>query len=175
MQRMQLPASPGRLMRRVQLPANPRLHPPRPRSSLLPLATCWRDLPPCVPAFDPTCCRLRIRCRVTLSIFPGVLAEDVHSAELGSWYPVALLAVFNLADWAGKSAPALPALRLGCAAGVRAACMLLHACRMLLHACCMPLAHHLQFALGHAWRATLCRSSASPPLPAATSGSSLCL
>jgi len=50
--------------------------------------------------------------RITLSIFPGVLAEDVHSAELGSWYPVALLAAFNVADWAGKSLPGVPALRL---------------------------------------------------------------
>ncbi len=60
----------------------------------------------------PFPCPVLPPCRVTLSIFPGVLAEDVHSAELGSWYPVALLTVFNLADWAGKSAPALPALRL---------------------------------------------------------------
>jgi phage tail protein X len=51
-------------------------------------------------------------CRVTLSIFPGVLAEDVHSAELGSWYPVALLTAFNLADWAGKSVPGVDSLRL---------------------------------------------------------------
>ncbi|KAL4428588.1 hypothetical protein ABPG77_008900 [Micractinium sp. CCAP 211/92] len=49
---------------------------------------------------------------ITLSIFPGVLAEDVHSAELGSWYPVALLTAFNLADWAGKSLPGVHALRL---------------------------------------------------------------
>ncbi len=40
-------------------------------------------------------------CRVTLSIFPGVLAEDVSSARLGSWYPVVLITVFNFADWAG--------------------------------------------------------------------------
>ncbi|KAL4434383.1 hypothetical protein ABPG75_000824 [Micractinium tetrahymenae] len=49
---------------------------------------------------------------ITLSIFPGVLAEDVHSAELGSWYPVALLTAFNFADWAGKSLPGVPALRV---------------------------------------------------------------
>lgn len=42
---------------------------------------------------------------VTLSIFPGVLAEDVHSAKLGSWYPVLLITACNVADWAGKSAP----------------------------------------------------------------------
>ena len=43
---------------------------------------------------------------VTLSIFPGVLAEDVSSARLGSWYPVVLIACFNLFDVAGKAAPA---------------------------------------------------------------------
>ncbi|PSC75565.1 Equilibrative nucleoside transporter 4 [Micractinium conductrix] len=49
---------------------------------------------------------------ITLSIFPGVLAEDVHSVKLGSWYPVAMLAAFNVADCAGKIAPGLPVLRL---------------------------------------------------------------
>ena len=49
-------------------------------------------------------------CSVTLSIFPGVLAEDVHSAELGSWYPVGLITLFNLADCAGKAMPGLPQL-----------------------------------------------------------------
>lgn len=49
---------------------------------------------------------------MTLSIFPGVLAEDLSSQELGSWYPVALITVFNLADFAGKYAPALPRLRV---------------------------------------------------------------
>jgi equilibrative nucleoside transporter 1/2/3 len=48
---------------------------------------------------------------VTLSIFPGVLAEDVSSAKLGSWYPLVLIACFNLFDVVGKAAPALaPAL-----------------------------------------------------------------
>lgn len=61
---------------------------------------------------QPVPSALSTPCSVTLSIFPGVLAEDVHSAELGSWYPVALLTVFNLGDWAGKSVPALPVLRL---------------------------------------------------------------
>jgi hypothetical protein len=34
--------------------------------------------------------------QVTLSIFPGFLAEDVHSIYLGDWYPV-LLVSFRLA------------------------------------------------------------------------------
>lgn len=42
---------------------------------------------------------------VTLSIFPGVLAEDVASDALGDWYPVALIFVFNAADVAGKALP----------------------------------------------------------------------
>lgn len=49
---------------------------------------------------------------VTLSIFPGVLAEDVASIKLGSWYPVILMAVFNAADCAGKWLPAVPALQM---------------------------------------------------------------
>ena len=44
---------------------------------------------------------------VTLAIFPGVLAEDVASAQLGSWYPVILISLFNLADAAGKAVPGL--------------------------------------------------------------------
>ena len=42
---------------------------------------------------------------VTLSIFPGVLAEDVASDALGDWYPVALITAFNAADVAGKALP----------------------------------------------------------------------
>jgi hypothetical protein len=42
---------------------------------------------------------------VTLSIFPGFLAEDVSSAALGDWYPVVLISAFDLADVVGKMAP----------------------------------------------------------------------
>lgn len=49
---------------------------------------------------------------VTLSIFPGVLAEDVASEKLSSWYPVLLIAAFNVADAVGKWLPALPACRI---------------------------------------------------------------
>lgn len=42
---------------------------------------------------------------VTLSIFPGFLAEDVHSAALGSWYPELLITAFNIADLIGKNLP----------------------------------------------------------------------
>jgi equilibrative nucleoside transporter 1/2/3 len=42
---------------------------------------------------------------VTLSIFPGVLAEDVRDARLGDWFPVLLILVFNLFDVVGKMLP----------------------------------------------------------------------
>ena len=49
---------------------------------------------------------------VSLSICPGVLAEDVSSGTLGSWYPVLLIFVFNLGDCAGKFMPVLPRFQL---------------------------------------------------------------
>lgn len=70
---------------------------------------------------------------VTLSIFPGVLAEDVSPhAALGDWYSLLLMALFNAADFAAKNLPlppppAAPAAArargrlLLCAAGARAA------------------------------------------------------
>ncbi|CAM6129109.1 unnamed protein product [Calypogeia fissa] len=39
---------------------------------------------------------------ITLSIFPGFVSEDVHSASLGDWYPVILMASYNLCDLFGK-------------------------------------------------------------------------
>ena len=42
---------------------------------------------------------------VTLSIFPGFLAEDVESAAMGDWYPILLITLFNLFDFMGKSSP----------------------------------------------------------------------
>lgn len=41
---------------------------------------------------------------VTLSIFPGVLAEDLNFND-NSWYPLLLLAIFNAADCVGKFCP----------------------------------------------------------------------
>lgn len=43
---------------------------------------------------------------VTLSIFPGFLAEDVSDAALGSWYPVLLFLVFASTDCASRWLPA---------------------------------------------------------------------
>jgi len=42
---------------------------------------------------------------VTLSIFPGVLAEDLRDDAMGDWFTVALIAAFNLADVVGKCVP----------------------------------------------------------------------
>ena len=42
---------------------------------------------------------------VTLSIFPGVLAEDVRNEKLGDWYVVLLILCFNAFDVVGKMMP----------------------------------------------------------------------
>lgn len=39
---------------------------------------------------------------VTLSIFPGSVTEDVHSDALKDWYPIILIAGYNLFDLVGK-------------------------------------------------------------------------
>lgn len=72
---------------------------------------------PCSPDPRPASCPSPCpspppRLRVTLSIFPGVLAEDLFSARLGDWYPVLLIALYNVADWAGKALAGRPALRM---------------------------------------------------------------
>ncbi|KAL8234950.1 hypothetical protein R6Q59_021050 [Mikania micrantha] len=40
---------------------------------------------------------------VTLSIFPGFLSENLESKLLKDWYPVMLVATYNIADFGGKS------------------------------------------------------------------------
>lgn len=49
---------------------------------------------------------------VTLSIFPGFLAEDVSSETLGDWYAIILILGWNIMDLAGKSFPILESFRL---------------------------------------------------------------
>ncbi|KAJ7956710.1 Equilibrative nucleotide transporter like [Quillaja saponaria] len=44
---------------------------------------------------------------VTLSIFPGYIAENVESKLLKDWYPILLITVYNLADLMGKSLTAV--------------------------------------------------------------------
>ncbi|KAJ0988687.1 hypothetical protein J5N97_007043 [Dioscorea zingiberensis] len=59
---------------------------------------------------------------VTLSIFPGYITEDVHSKVFNDWYPIILIAGYNLFDLVGKSLPAVYLLEnvnlalAGCAA-----------------------------------------------------------
>lgn len=40
---------------------------------------------------------------VTLSIFPGFLAENLESRVLKDWYPILLITVYNVSDFVGKS------------------------------------------------------------------------
>ncbi|KAK9797775.1 hypothetical protein WJX73_000594 [Symbiochloris irregularis] len=49
---------------------------------------------------------------VTDQVEHRVLAEDVKFQELGDWYPIALITLFNFADLGGKSLPAHPSLIL---------------------------------------------------------------
>eukprot|EP00899_Mesostigma_viride_P024610 jgi/Mesvir1/5333/Mv15422-RA.1 len=44
---------------------------------------------------------------ITLSIFPGCLAENMTSPALGDWYPILLILAFNVADLVGKALPGL--------------------------------------------------------------------
>ncbi|XP_065850158.1 equilibrative nucleotide transporter 8 [Euphorbia lathyris] len=44
---------------------------------------------------------------VTLSIFPGFIAENLESKLLRDWYPVLLITVYNISDFIGKSLTAI--------------------------------------------------------------------
>ncbi|TMW89732.1 hypothetical protein EJD97_016725 [Solanum chilense] len=44
---------------------------------------------------------------VTLSIFPGFLAENLESSFLKDWYPIILITIYNVSDFVGKSLTAL--------------------------------------------------------------------
>ncbi|CAN1120546.1 Equilibrative nucleotide transporter 8 [Linum perenne] len=48
---------------------------------------------------------------VTLSIFPGFLAEDLKSNMLRDWYPVLLITIYNASDLVGKSVTAIYVLK----------------------------------------------------------------
>ncbi|XVE98340.1 hypothetical protein REPUB_Repub03eG0097900 [Reevesia pubescens] len=48
---------------------------------------------------------------VTLSIFPGFIAENLESKLLQDWYPVLLITVYNVADFMGKSLTAIYVLQ----------------------------------------------------------------
>ncbi|XP_038878940.1 equilibrative nucleotide transporter 8 [Benincasa hispida] len=48
---------------------------------------------------------------VTLSIFPGFIAEDLESKLLQDWYPILLITIYNIADLVGKSLTAIYILK----------------------------------------------------------------
>ncbi|KAK7272333.1 hypothetical protein RJT34_28857 [Clitoria ternatea] len=49
---------------------------------------------------------------LTLSIMPGFLSEDTGSHSLGSWYPVVLIAMYNVWDLIGRYIPLIKFLKL---------------------------------------------------------------
>ncbi|KAG9452795.1 hypothetical protein H6P81_005699 [Aristolochia fimbriata] len=49
---------------------------------------------------------------LTLSIFPGFLAEDTGSHSLGSWYAIVLIAMYNVLDLVGRYTPLINCLRI---------------------------------------------------------------
>ncbi|XP_076956951.1 equilibrative nucleotide transporter 8-like [Bidens hawaiensis] len=48
---------------------------------------------------------------VTLSIFPGFLAENIESKLLKDWYPILLITTYNIADFSGKCFTAVYCLK----------------------------------------------------------------
>ncbi|KMS95002.1 hypothetical protein BVRB_013340 [Beta vulgaris subsp. vulgaris] len=49
---------------------------------------------------------------LTLSIFPGFLYENTGTHRLGSWYPLVLIAMYNVLDLVGRYTPRIKCLNL---------------------------------------------------------------
>ncbi|XP_008439923.1 equilibrative nucleotide transporter 3-like isoform X4 [Cucumis melo] len=49
---------------------------------------------------------------LTLSIFPGFLYENTGEHQLGSWYPLVLIAMYNVWDLVGRYVPLINCLKL---------------------------------------------------------------
>ncbi|KAL2341970.1 hypothetical protein Fmac_009910 [Flemingia macrophylla] len=49
---------------------------------------------------------------ITLSIFPGFLYENTGTHRLGTWYPVVLIAMYNVVDFISRYIPLVPWLKL---------------------------------------------------------------
>ncbi|KAI5012017.1 hypothetical protein ZWY2020_024151 [Hordeum vulgare] len=49
---------------------------------------------------------------LTLSIFPGFLAEDLESHSLGSWYALVLIATYNSSDLVGRYVPLMESVKV---------------------------------------------------------------
>ncbi|KAJ7521859.1 hypothetical protein O6H91_19G071700 [Diphasiastrum complanatum] len=61
---------------------------------------------------------------LTLSIFPGFLAEDTGHHQLGTWYVVVLIAMFNCGDLIGRYIPLIKFLKLESRMGIMVFCFL---------------------------------------------------
>ncbi|XP_057430498.1 equilibrative nucleotide transporter 3-like isoform X5 [Lotus japonicus] len=48
----------------------------------------------------------------TLSIFPGFLYENTGSHQLGTWYPIVLIAMYNVVDFIARYIPLVQSLKL---------------------------------------------------------------
>lgn len=55
---------------------------------------------------------------LTLSIFPGFLSEDTGSHHLGSWYPLVLIAMYNVWDLIGRYVPLWKFIKLESRRGI---------------------------------------------------------
>ncbi|CAA0825134.1 Equilibrative nucleotide transporter 3 [Striga hermonthica] len=60
---------------------------------------------------------------LSLSIFPGFLYENTGNHQLGSWYSVVLIAMFNLWDLIARYIPLIDCLRLESRKGLVFACL----------------------------------------------------
>ncbi|CAI9087652.1 OLC1v1021781C2 [Oldenlandia corymbosa var. corymbosa] len=49
---------------------------------------------------------------LTLSIFPGFLYENTGTHQLGSWYPLVLIAMYNVLDLVGRFTPLIECLKI---------------------------------------------------------------
>ncbi|CAL5086153.1 unnamed protein product [Urochloa decumbens] len=58
---------------------------------------------------------------LTLSVFPGFLAEDVGSHSLGSWYALVLIASYNACDLIGRYLPLVGRIKLASRKGLSVA------------------------------------------------------
>ncbi|XBI90793.1 hypothetical protein VPH35_028334 [Triticum aestivum] len=58
---------------------------------------------------------------LTLSIFPGFLAEDLGSHSLGSWYALVLITTYNDSDMIGRYVPLLESIKVTSRRGLLAA------------------------------------------------------
>ncbi|KAL2341969.1 hypothetical protein Fmac_009909 [Flemingia macrophylla] len=49
---------------------------------------------------------------ITLSIFPGFLYENTGTHQLGTWYPVVLIVMYNTVDFISRCIPLVPWVKL---------------------------------------------------------------